>query len=522
MASSSVKNLRADAIRHQKKGNVIAALQALDQIIQLEAANSIDWCMTGALLNEIGEYAQAIGAFERSLQIEPGKVEAIYDLGKSLYKLGDGNRAYELLEKAALATGLTDVWMGLATIVPGVQECDHATVRKVRERFAALVRKAESPLLSSSETSLSNTDRNLNELVPQRIGYVSAHWHDANYMKPVWPLVNAHDNEHFKIHLLDDSPNANPDWNWLTNRGADSHPVASLSNRDLAQLIRKLGIDVLVDLSAYSKPERLGVYVHRPARIQAAWFNMYATSGFKEFDYIIGDDSVIRPEEESHYCERVLRLPLSYLTFQTNHLAPEISLEPERTMDQFTFGCLGTQYKITPKVIEIWAKILKHADRAQLVLANRELKSACNKAYLLERFAAHGVSPERIKILPPANHFDFLKYYDQIDLALDTFPYNGGTTTMEALWQGVTVLTFSGDRWASRTSKSILAQSHLPKFVAKDCEEYTDLAIQYATDQALYDSLKPIRRAMREDLLNSAACDSVKLTRAMESLYRSV
>jgi protein O-GlcNAc transferase len=341
-------------------------------------------------------------------------------------------------------------------------------------------------------------------------------------MKPVWPLINAHDNEHFRIHLLDDSPNSNPDWNWLTNRGVDSHRVTDLSNRDLAKLIRKLEVDVLVDLSAYSKPERLGVYVHRPARIQTAWFNMYATSGFKEFDYIIGDDSVVLPGEESHYCERILRLPLSYLTFQTNHSAPQVAIESDRTMDQFTFGCLGTQYKITPKVIEVWAKILSVADQSQLVLANRELKSPCNQTYLLDQFAAYGIASERIKILPPAKHYEFLKYYDQIDLALDTFPYNGGTTTMEALWQGVPVLTFTGDRWASRTSQSILAQSHIPQFVAKDCEEYKRSAILYATDRTLYDSLKPIRHSMREDLLNSSVCDSHKLTRAMESLFQSV
>jgi protein O-GlcNAc transferase len=522
MGSISVKKLRTDARTHHKKGNVVAALQALDRIISLNAASSMDWCMTGALLNEIGEYAQAIGAFENCLKIEPGNVEALYDLGKSLYKLGDGNRASGLLEKAALATGLTDVWMGLATIAPGVQECDHANVKRIREKFAAMVRHAESPLLPSYEDSVQDSNAFNNETSPQRIGYLSAHWHDANYMKPVWPLINAHYHEHFKIHLLDDSTSANPDWQWLTNRGVESHRVVDLSNRDLAKFIREVEIDVLVDLSAYSKPERLGVYVHRPARVQAAWFNMYATSGFNEFDYIIGDDSVVLPEEESHYCERVLRLPLSYLTFQTNHVAPEVAIDPLRTMDQFTFGCLGTQYKITPQVIEVWSKILKVASSAQLLLANRELKSPCNRAYVLDQFLAHGVSSERIKILPPANHFEFLKYYDQIDLALDTFPYNGGTTTMEALWQGVPVLTFSGDRWASRTSQSILAHSHLSQFVSTDCEEYLNFAIRYATEQAFYDSLKPIRQNMRKDLMESAACDSIKLARAMESLYRSI
>lgn len=510
------KQLRAEAKQKHQQGDILSALRALDRILELDVALSQDWCMTGALLCEIGEFAQAIGAFENCLQLEPCHIEAQYDLGRALYKLGQADRAVDLLEQAVESSGLMEMWMGLATIAPGIPRLDHVAVKKIRNRYAELVRLAEAPLLQPKCIAHRIDDAKL------RIGYLSAHWHDANYMKPVWPLINAHGSEKFEIHLFDDAPNTHPTWQWLTNPSAVIHSVTELSNRQAAEAIRTAEVDILVDLSAYSKPERMGVYVHRPAPIQAAWFNMYATSGFDEFDYIIGDQWVIKNGELQHYSERFLPLPISYLTFQTNHRAPDVHIEPSRTIDQFTFGCLGTQYKITPQVIDAWAAILKGARQSRFILANRELKSLCNRQFLLDQFQSQGILPERITILPPAGHFEFLKYYDQIDLALDTFPYNGGTTTMEAIWQGVPVLTFSGDRWASRTSASILENSHLAHFVVEDCAAYIRQAIAFATNPVPFASLREMRPAMRDRLVLSPACNAIRMASEMESLYGSL
>ncbi len=509
------KQLRAEAKQKHQQGDILAALRSLDRILELDVANAQDWYMTGALLCEVGEFAQAIGAFENCLRLEPQHVEAQYDLGRSLYKLGQADCAMDLLEQAVKSTDLTEMWMGLATIAPGIPRLDHVAVKRIRCRYAELVRLAEAPLLEPKQVPRRQDD------AKQRIGYLSAHWHDANYMKPVWPLINAHDSDQCEIHLFDDSPTSNPNWEWLSNQSARIHSVTKLSNRQAAEAIQATEVDILVDLSAYSKPERMGVYVHRPAPIQAAWFNMYATSGFIEFDYIIGDRWVIRHEEQQYYSERMLQLPISYLTFRTNHAAPDVHIELSRTIDQFSFGCLGTQYKITPQVLDAWAAILTEAKQSRIILANRELKSLCNRQYLLDQFQSRGIAPQRVTILPPASHYEFLKYYDLIDLALDTFPYNGGTTTMEAIWQGVPVLTFSGDRWASRTSASILRNSHLTQFVVDDCEAYIRLAIEFATNSNRLDSLREMRRAMRDSLVASPACDSLHLAHEMESLYRS-
>ena len=212
-------------------------------------------------------------------------------------------------------------------------------------------------------------------------------------------------------------------------------------------------IDLFIDLNSYSSTQRLPLLLAPVAPITAAWFNLYATSGLPGIDLVIGDREVVRAEEESEYTERVACLPGSYLTFQVGHRAPPIGPPPCEANGYVTLGSLVSQYKLTDIVLDDWAAILRRADRSRLLLGNRALQSTCNREYLLEQFAQRGIDAERIGFLPPAEHYEFLSYYNQIDLALDAYPYNGGTTTMEAIWQGVPVLTFDGDRWAVRHSR---------------------------------------------------------------------
>ena len=524
MDESKQDQLRRSARREASQGHPIAALRELDNLIGTGATNTDDWLLTGSLLCEIGEFAQALEAFKNCLQVAPQHVEARYELGRALYKLGDADAAAQLLEQVAEETGRQEIWMGLATIAPAVPSYDHSRVRKVREKFAQLTRQAESPshttVARRSPRNSSNKQAKKRGSAPWRIGYISAHWHEANYMKPVWPLINSHDRGSFRLYLFDDGV-ANADaWHWLGG-AAHTESIQQLDNRKAAQRISSLELDVLVDISAYSQPERLGLFVHRPAPIQMAWFNMYATSGFHEFDYIIGDRSVLRSDEQRYLTERCLQLPLSYLTFQTNHAAPDIELRSHDKHSTFAFGCLGTLYKISPQVIATWAEILQHATAAQLVLSARELKSVCNQQYLLDQFQRHGVASDRLTFVPPATHFEFLKHYGLFDVALDTFPYNGGTTTMEALWQGVPVLTFKGDRWASRTSHSLLMQSHLSRFSVASREEYVRTGIELATNPELRSELQLIRQNMRHKLAASRVCDSQMLAQKMEALYVS-
>jgi predicted O-linked N-acetylglucosamine transferase (SPINDLY family) len=239
-------------------------------------------------------------------------------------------------------------------------------------------------------------------------------------------------------------------------------------------------------------------------------------------DAVVGDREVVRPEEECEYTERVLCLPGSYLTFEVGHRAPPVVAPPCAANGYFTFGSLVSQYKLTDVVLDDWAEILRRADGARLVLANRVMQSTCNQEFVAKQFADRGVRREQLEFLRPAEHYQFLDYYSRIDVALDAYPYNGGTTTMEAIWQGVPVLTFDGDRWASRTSQTLLRRTHLAEFVAADRRAMVQSAVDMATDPQSPSRLATLRATMRERLLASPACDTAALARGMELIYRRV
>ncbi|MDH3213886.1 MAG: hypothetical protein OEM05_15510, partial [Myxococcales bacterium] len=282
------------------------------------------------------------------------------------------------------------------------------------------------------------------------------------------------------------------------------------------------GIDILVDLNAYSTPERLGLFLRAPAPVTIAWFNMYATSALPGIQYVVGDDIVVRPEEEAFYTEGVLRLPLSYLTFDVRHAAPPVTSPPCLDNGYLTFGSLVAQYKMSRPVLDAWADLLRRVPSARLMLANSALKSRYNQQYVVQQFTDRGIDAERLVLQGPAEHYAYLQYYDQMDVALDAFPYNGGTTTMEAIWQGVPVLTYDGDRWASRTSASLLRRSHLSDFVVRSAKDYVEFAIELAATPETPSRLEEIRSTLRQRLGTSSICNTPGLARSMEQIYREL
>ncbi len=177
-----------------------------------------------------------------------------------------------------------------------------------------------------------------------------------------------------------------------------------------------------------------------------------------------------------------------------------------------------SQYKITSAVLDAWSEILRRTPNSKLLLANRAMSSECNRDYMIAEFARREISSDRVLLKPPAEHFEYLQYYNQIDIALDAFPWNGGTTTTEAIWQGVPVLTFVGDRWASRTSRTLLMSSHLSDFVASDERAFVDAAVAWGNDLNSPQKLLELRLSMR-GRLQATLCKMDQMVHSMESIY---
>jgi predicted O-linked N-acetylglucosamine transferase (SPINDLY family) len=232
---------------------------------------------------------------------------------------------------------------------------------------------------------------------------------------------------------------------------------------------------------------------------------------------VIGDGSSIPPEEEQFCVERVRRVPGTYLAFDMFYPVPDTAPPPWLQSGHVTFGSLVSAYKITDGVVASWSRILLGVPGSTLLLRNRGLDRDSNRADVRARFVATGIDPDRLILEGGGAHDDFLRTYDRIDIALDTFPYSGATTTAEAIWQGVPVLTFNGDRWVARTSRSILMAAGLGDWIAADQAGFEALAIHLGRTP---DSLAATRSGLRAKVAASAACDTEGLCRALEAIYR--
>jgi predicted O-linked N-acetylglucosamine transferase (SPINDLY family) len=502
------------ALALRAAGNLCESVRRFRQATGLDAENVPAWFGYGQALLEDERFVEAIEAFDKCLALEPDHIAAIHERAKGLFHLGCVEEAVAALRRI-VDCGLPDfqllVLQNLAVMAPGNPGDDNRSIIESRRSWTE--RLPTRPPLRRSRHDASSL---------LRIGYMSSFFHRHNWMKPVWPLINGHHRKQFQIHLFSDASADRVEGGYRPHASDIYHDVSRLSNEELADYIRGQQIDILIDLNGYSEPKRMPLYPLRPAPTIVGWFNMYATSGLDCFDYLVGDAHVIHEHEERWYAEKILRVPGSYLTFEVNYRVPDVAPAPMLSTGCITLGCLASQYKITDQVVETWSAILRHAPTARILLRNKTLGRPEHDAHLRSRFAKWNIGPERLIFEGPTDHFDFLRTYDRIDLALDPFPYSGGTTTTEAIWQGVPVITFDGDRWASRTSVSLLKTAGLEEFVASDRDDYIRLCVQRVTSSKSAERLCAFRATIRDRLQQSSVCATGKFVQAMETLYLQI
>jgi predicted O-linked N-acetylglucosamine transferase (SPINDLY family) len=492
----------------QMLGRLEEALPYYAEALALAPRDAEAFYGQGRALLALERPAEALSAFRRCHDLAPGHAAAFHDQGKALFQLGCVEEAMSLFRRAAQdgATDVQDVAReSLAIVAPGSPGEDNASILALRRDWASRL-----PCRSGARRPRRTSG-------PVRLGYVSAFFHRPNWMKPVWAMVNRHDRARFQVCLFADAPAGASFEGYRPHAEDRTHLTAGMSNEDVASRIAREEVDVLVDLNGFSAPRRLALFALRPAPAQAGWFNLYATSGMEALDVLIGDQHVLPPgDEERFYAERIARVPGSCLAFEVTHPAPDVTPPPYRSAGCFTFGCLASQYKLTTPVIAAWSEILNRAPGSRLLIRNATLGQESAREHLQSRFDACGIPPGRLLLEGPASHFEFLSTYGRIDLALDPFPYSGGTTTAEALWQGVPVVTYDPGRWAGRTTLSQLRAAGLDDFIAPSLEGYIALAARHASSP---EPLEALRSGMRERLHTSPLCDVEKLTRSLEDVY---
>jgi predicted O-linked N-acetylglucosamine transferase (SPINDLY family) len=500
-----------EARRLLEAGRHAEAAAAYRAMVAADPRSFDGWAGLGHAAAAQFDYAAAIVAMRRALALDPEAAWLRVNLARALFALGhvsDAVRECEAAVHAPDAEARRNAIRNAAIMAPGDPALDPAAILHRRRRWAAQEAAGVRPLKPAP--------RRQGRI---RLAYVGAFFDRPNWMKMYMGTINAHDRDRFEVNLIVDGAPPGAAAGYRDHAEDRIWAVEGVSNADLAGHIAAAGIEVLVDLNGFSHLPRMALPLHRAAPVQVAWNGMYATTGLPGMDALIGDAQVVAPGEEAGFSEPIRRVTHTYLPFDMFYPTPPVAPPPCLRNGHVTFGSFGSAYKITGRTIATWSAVLRACPGARMLLRNRALDHAGNRTELLGRFAAHGIAAERLTLLGGAPHDEFLRAYADMDIALDTFPYNGGTTTVEALWQGVPVLTTAGDRWAGRTSRSILAAAGLAADVAADEAALVALAVRRAADRP---GLAARRAGQRAALAASPACDPARLCRELEAIYRSL
>jgi protein O-GlcNAc transferase len=464
----------------------------------------------GVMLKSQGKLESAEEMIKKELQLQPDSTEAQIVLAQIRVAQGRVRESIEPLEKL-LALKPDDVVVASALLfsmhyLPEYSSEDlAATTAKCVARFNLREQFISPPI---------------NYPVPRRrlrIGYVSGdlYNHPVGYF--IETVLAHHDKSHYEIFCYYNHNKYDDLTARLQNSAHHWRRIAGRSDSEVAQLMREDGIDLLIDLSGQTGRNRLGVFALKPSPVQITWLGYFATTGLNAMDYIIADRYVVPPDEERHYTEKVVRLPNTYLCFSPPDSEMESGDLPASATGNITFASFNNNAKLTEEVIACWSRILRAIPRAQLYLKYPPFGDANVQERYRNLFANRGIDSGRIIFSGSSPREELLATYREVDIALDPYPYTGGTTTLEALWMGIPVISLRGDRFLGRIGESILANIGLTECVADSEDAYIAKAIALASDLP---RLAELRSSLRSRLLNSPLCDGPGFTRDLEAAYR--
>lgn len=292
---------------------------------------------------------------------------------------------------------------------------------------------------------------------------------------------------------------------------------AGHSDAQLLDRIRADAPDILIDLAGHTACNRLAVFRARPAPVQATWIGYPGTTGLPEMDWLIADDMLCPPGSDALYSERVYRLPGTAWRYRAPADAPDVAPAPMLRNGFITFGSYNNLPKLSDRTLRLWACALQAVPGARLRLKALAFADQTTREATRERFAAFGLSPDHLQIEPPSPPDQFLGSYADIDIALDPLPYNGGTTSCEALWMGVPVVTLAGASFCARMTASFASSIGLGELIAGNEQDYVAIARRLANHG---DRLATLRGGLRESMRHSPLCDTAGGARALERACR--
>jgi predicted O-linked N-acetylglucosamine transferase (SPINDLY family) len=424
---------------------------------------------------------------------------------------GEMRRAVECYRRAlALDPDSPSAQSNLLACLNYLPEMSTAELLAEHRRFGE---RLEAPLRArwGAHANSRDPDRRL------RVGYVSGDFREHAMAFSIAPVLAHCDPDRFETVCYATNAFADDVTARLRGLAHQWRSVVGASDEDVAERIRRDGIDILVDLSGHTALNRLPVFARKPAPVQVAWLGYVTSTGLTAMDYRLTDARADPPgADESGYTETLVRLPW-VTVFEPAAASPSVAPLPALVGGGLTFACLNHLAKVTPEVVALWARILLAMPDSRLLIGNAGDENVQRR--LADAFAAHGVAAARLAFRPKLPLGGFLALHREIDLALDTFPYSGGATSCHSLWMGVPFVTLAGDRYMARMGLSLLEQVGLGEFVARTQAEYADLAVRTARDRG---RLAQLRSTLRQRVAASPLVDASGFVRSLESAYKEV
>ncbi len=471
-----VEYLANSAEIHRRAGHLSRALELSDRALRLTPEAARAWRVRAETLQDLGRLEQALAAMRRVHVLEPGDVDAHSTM---LFLLS----CTELLPREEVA-----------------QE-----YRRWGELHADSLTAAAAPHANSRDP-----ERQL------RIGYVSADLRRHALAYFAEPFLAEHDRSRCRVFCYSSCPRPDAVTARLRGLAHEWRDISVVGDEEAARLVRADGIDILVDLGGHTRGNRLLLFARKPAPVQMTWLGYLGGTGMAAIDYRISDGIADPPGmADTEYRERLLRLPHCKWCYRPPEAMPECNELPASSRGFVTFGSFANFDRLGDETLQDWVRLLERLPEARLRIITAPRGESLDR--VLEMLDAAGIHAGRIDLIGRLPLEAYLREYLQVDIALDPFPMNGATTTCEALWMGVPVVSRCGRSAASRSGTSLLANAGLPELVADSADEYVDIALRLASDLP---ALAALRASLRARMAQAPLTDARGFTRELEALYR--
>lgn len=491
------------------------AVEYLKKSIELRADHAGTLANLGGAQQEMGLFEDALMNYRKALDLQPENADILSNVGILLKDRGSMEEALVYCRKALdlepdnlQIRGSNLFIMNYLAELPGAQLLDEA------KKFGVIAKKR-----AKAFTHWTNPPDKKRTL---RIGMVSGDFiaHPVGYfLEGVLQSLAQKTAGRLEFVGYPTRPNEDLVTAHIKSCCCSWHPVKGLRDEEFARLVREDGIDILIDLSGYTGHHRIPVFAWKAAPLQVTWLGYFATTGLDAMDYLIADPWTLPESQEVNFSEAIWRLPESRLCFTPPSEQVEVSPLPALGNGYITFGCFNHLTKVNAHVIALWSRILNAVPRSKLYLKATQLREHETRRLTEERFASHGIPSDRLILEAAAPRNEYFAAYRKVDFALDPFPYTGGTTTVEALWMGVPVLSLAGECFLARQGVGFLMNAGLPDWVASDPEDYVARAVSHASDTQ---RLAALRRELRAQVLASPIFDADRFSGHFEAALRGM